>query len=246
MVGLVLLAFLAFAIFAVVDQSSFARRQRARLTLAGAAINDAGERTRALAQLTGELASLEPGGALRRKVRNAQQLARESADIRFALARLLLVEDRAEDSLDALLPIDPNGIPRGMRALLAMYAVATHLRLSQWDAAERVLDGYAPDGLDESGQALRRDARAQIQLGRGDARAALRLLDEQREVPADVRVALDLTRARALAADGRDPALVRTLLATQPRATLDLLIKHHPNAPTTPIARHLLSVRPRP
>src|SRR5438046_2828376 len=147
MAGLVLLAFLVFAILAIVDQTGFARRQRARQTLVDAAERDAAERERALAQLAAELASLDPGGALRRKTRNAQQLGGESADIRFALATLLLVEDRAEESLDALIPIDPNGLPRGMRAELAMHAVAAHLLRSEWDAAERVLDGYSPDGL---------------------------------------------------------------------------------------------------
>jgi hypothetical protein len=240
MVGLVLLVFVAASIFAVVDQTGFGRRQRARQALARTAVSQPATRTAALAQLHAELASLEPGGALRRRLRNAQQIARESADIRFLLAMLLFVEDRPEDSLEVLIPIDPNRIPGGMRALLAMHAVAAHLRLSEWDAAERVLDGYSPDGLSESGRALRHDARAQIRLGRGDARSALRLLDEHPEVPDDVRADLALTRARALAADGRDADQVWKLLETQPRATLERLLKRHAAEPASQVARRIL------
>jgi len=164
----------------------------------------------------------------------------EAAEVRLALALLLLVDDRPEDALEVLVPIQPDGLPAHLQALLAMHAVEAHLRLGEWAAAERVLDGYPTDGLNANGRALRANARAQIRLGHGDSRGALRCLDEIAPIPDDVKPELELTRARALAAEGRDANEVWRLLNEQPRAALELLLRRHGGEPATRVARRIL------
>jgi hypothetical protein len=194
-----------------------------------------------LVELTAQLAKLE-GGSSPWLGERGRKL--EAAEVRLSMALLMLVDDRPEDALELLVPIHPDQLPGHLQALLAMHAVEAHLRLGEWAAAERVLDGYPPEGLNANGRALRANARAQIRLGHGDARGALRCLDEIDPVPDEVKPELELTRARALAAEGRDATEVWRLLESQPRAALELLLRRHGGEPATRVARRILDGEP--
>jgi hypothetical protein len=164
---------------------------------------------------------------------------REAAELRVDVAHLLLVDGRADEALDELIALEPDRLGRGLKAALAGLAIEAHLQLGQWDAVERVLDGYAHVPLDAVDRALRVNARARLRIGRGDARAALRLLDEADAPPREAAVELDVTRARSLALEGR-AAEAERLLAGLPRDRLSRYAERHAGEPAAELARRIL------
>jgi len=235
-VGAIVLGLCALAAaLAAVEAARNLRRRRARDRTVSAGMGDPAARPQAIASLRRELLRVErPPGLLGRRA-----LDREASEIRLTLALLLLVADEPEAALDELVQIDPNRLPKHLQAVLALHAVEAHLRLAEWDAAERVLDGYSDDALNANGRALRQNARAQIRLGRGDARGALRVLDETEPTP-EVAPQLAVTRARALAADGqRSDEVWRILSALQP-LELERVLERHGGEPVAQAARRIL------
>lgn len=200
---LVLALVLGAILVAVIDGRASARRRRARGRRVEEALADPARRDQAIAALAAEARALEQPGGLAVQLLGRRGRDQEKEEARLLAARLELAADRPQAALERLSAIDPNRLPRRLQTELALHAVEAHLRLSEWDAAERVLDGYSSDGLSAAGRALRANARARIRLGRGDARSALRVLDEIDPVPDEARAELDRTRAAALAALGK-------------------------------------------
>ncbi|HUS64447.1 MAG TPA: hypothetical protein VMZ28_07875 [Kofleriaceae bacterium] len=240
MTGLVVALITAAALLGLAEGTRMGRRRRARDKLSRDAIARPEARGPAITRLREEIRALEHTTGLGTRLMGTRAVARELSEARLSLALLLLVDDRPEEALDVLVLINPDRIPQHLQAVLALHAIEAHLRLGEWDAAERVLDGYSASALNANGQAMRANARAQIRLGRGDARAALRVLDEAEPVPDPVRPELDLTRARALAAEGRDAAEVWRILSAQPKGALELLLRRHGGEPATQVARRIL------
>jgi hypothetical protein len=236
-VGLVLAAVAAVMALAAFETLRGGRRRTRRNQRVVEAVGQPDLRAPVTRELRERLTALESGSSPWLGERGRRL---EAAEVRLALALLLLVDDRPEDALELLVPIQPDTLPGHLQALLAMHAVEAHIRLDEFEAAERVLDGYPSEGLNANGRALRANARAQIRLGHNDARGALRVLDEIDPIPVEVRPELELTRARALAAEGRDAKEVWRLLESQPRAALELLLRRHGGEPATRVARRIL------
>ncbi len=244
MTGLVLALFAAAAVLGLSEATRVGRRRRARDRVARDAIADPNLRGRAITGLRAELVRLKGRPSWTTRWFGTRSLAQELCEIRLVLALMLLVDDRPEDALENLVLIDPNAIPKHLQAVLAMHAIEAHLRLGEWHAAERVIEGYPPDALNANGRAMRANAKAQIRLGRQDARGALRCLEEAQPIPDEVRPELELTRARALAAEGRDAAEVWRILQAQPRGALELLLRRHGGEAATQVARRILDGEP--
>jgi hypothetical protein len=236
-VGLVLAAVGVLVGVAAFEMARADRRRAARHREVSDALATPAQRGPVLRALRENLTQLE---AQRRSWLGERGRRLEAGEVRLAIALLLLADDRPEDALEMMAPIEPDRLPPHLQALLSMHAIDAHLRLGEWAEAERVLDGYPADGLNANGRALRANARAQIRLGREDARGALRCLDEIDPAPPDVRAELELTRARALAAEGRDAEQVERLLAAQPRVALELLLRRYGGEPAARVARRVL------
>jgi hypothetical protein len=182
------------------------RRRRARDRRIQLAVREPEGRGAAIDELRRESQALKESRGPSAQLFGRRGVELERGEIGLGIALLLLVEDRPEEALEELAAIDPNRLPRHLQGALSLHAVEAHLRLSEWDAAERVLDGYSADALNENGRALRSNARARICLGRGEARSALRVLDEILPVPAEVKDEIEKTRAQARRAlDGESP-----------------------------------------
>jgi hypothetical protein len=240
--ALVVVLMLSALALAGVERGRALAWRRARARRLRAAMENPDERKRVLDELLAELERVTARGPSWWGTRSQSA---QAAELRLGRAMLLNADDRPDEALVVLTAIDPNRVSALQQTLLGMYAIEAHLRLAQWDAAERVLDGYALDSLNPAGRALRSNARAQIRLGRGDARGALRVLDDAGDPPDEVRAELMLTRARALGLDGRDQAAVRRLLDALDRRLLERLVARHPSEPAARAARQLLDEKLR-
>jgi hypothetical protein len=165
---------------------------------------------------------------------------RAASETRLAVAWLMLVDDRADAALDVLGLLDPNRLTRAQQLELAAHALEAHLLLGQAQAAERVLDGYAVGMRGSVGRALAGHARARIALLRGDARGALRYLDEIAPLSEFIAAAVGITRARALALAKRPADEVWAQLVAIDHDARARLARRHADEPAGVLARRLL------
>jgi hypothetical protein len=212
------------------------RDERKRRVLVGDALKERGRRAEALAWLRAKEHQLRarrrraigPLGILVWRDAYDGQLFETQAD----MAELLLSDDRNEEALAVLVDTESYKLVDDPYAERAELLFEARLALGRWEEAERTFEQYPL--VDDD---VKRDGRARVRLGRNDVQGAL---DELGEPRLDDELALQLTRARALAMAQRQPEEVERILTAQPRVELETFARRHPDEAAAVVVRRLL------
>ena len=212
------------------------RDEEARGSLVDAALHDRSQRAHAIGRLQWQLRELKEQRDRVGPVFGAtykEGYALQLVDTRFAIARLLLADDRAEEALAEVQQTELEELFDERYSTRALLLFEARLLLRRWDDAEGTFARY-PHFIEG---AVLADAQARLRLGRGDADGAWAALGAAVDGEPD---AMRLTRARVLAALGRSPDEVFRLLATQPRDALQAFSRRHADEPAAAVARRIL------
>lgn len=163
----------------------------------------------------------------------AQMIDLFIAETRLALAELLLEDDTADDALTELEAAGTrhlygDALLRRSRAYFEAY-----LLLRRYGDAARALprEGYI-------GRFLAREGDARLCLAKHDPVGAMAILGDAFD---DEALPLQLVRARAWAALGRQPDDVERVLRAQPLEALEKLVRRNASEPAASVARRIIA-----